>query len=102
MLPSSHEGQPIAVLEAASYGLPAILSDIPAHREIALAGTRYFEVGDIATLKNHLVDFFAGLTLQRLPAKDQARLIAKHDWDDVARQTLAVYRSATLGKNVAT
>jgi len=34
VLPSSHEGQPIAVLEALSYGCPAILSDIPAHRVI--------------------------------------------------------------------
>lgn len=94
VLPSSHEGQPIAVLEAASYGLSAILSDIPAHREIGLAGTRYFEVGDNAALQHHLTDFFGGSALRRLPAQEQARLIAKHDWDDVARQTLAVYLSA--------
>jgi glycosyltransferase involved in cell wall biosynthesis len=99
VLPSSHEGQPIAVLEAASYGLSAILSDIPAHREIGPAGTRYFKVGDIATLEHHLIDFFAEPALRRLPAKDQARLTAKHDWDDVARQTLAVYLTAKPGRN---
>jgi glycosyltransferase involved in cell wall biosynthesis len=99
VLPSSHEGQPIAVLEAASYGLSAILSDIPAHREIGLAETRYFEVGDIAALQHHLTDSFGGSALQRLPAQEQARLIAKHDWDDVARQTLAVYLSARPEQN---
>lgn len=31
---SCYEGLPLAVLEAASYGLPLILSDIPAHRWI--------------------------------------------------------------------
>jgi len=94
VLPSSHEGQPIAVLEAASYGLSAILSDIPAHREIGLAETHYFEVGDTAALERHLAAFFAEPIPRRLPAKEQARLIAKHDWDEVARQTLAVYLSA--------
>ena len=91
VLPSSHEGQPIAVLEAASYGLSAILSDIPAHREIGLAETRYFKVGDVAALAQHLADCFAGPITHGLPAKEQARLIAAHDWDDIAQQTLSIY-----------
>lgn len=94
VLPSSHEGQPIAVLEAASYGLSAILSDIPAHREIGLAETRYFKVGDVAALAQHLADCFAGPSLRRLPAKEQARLIAAHDWNDIAQQTLSIYFAA--------
>jgi glycosyltransferase involved in cell wall biosynthesis len=100
VLPSSHEGQPIAVLEAASYGLSAILSDIPAHREIGLAETRYFEVGDVASLARHLVDFFAESTLRRLPATDQARLIASHDWNDIARRTLEIYCSAIFKRDI--
>ena len=37
VLPSTHEGQPIAVIEALGYGCPVILSDIPAHRELGIA-----------------------------------------------------------------
>jgi glycosyltransferase involved in cell wall biosynthesis len=98
--PSSHEGPPITALEAARYGLPAILSDIPAHREIAVSGTRFFPVGDIASLEQHLTLFFATPAPSRSSADNRLRLVAEHDWDDIARRTLAVYFSAFPGKQL--
>ena len=50
VLPSSHEGQPIAVIEALGYGCPVLLSDIPAHRELGITAGQYFEVGNIGEL----------------------------------------------------
>jgi glycosyltransferase involved in cell wall biosynthesis len=96
-LPSRFEGQPIAVLEAASYGLPMLLSDIQAHREIAHPHARYFAVGDIAALAALLDEVRQAPAAERLDAVQCARLMAKHDWLAIARRTLAVYRDAYSG-----
>lgn len=108
VLPSSHEGQPIAVLEAASYGLPVILSNIPAHREIALSRVRYVEVGDIATLAQHFEETFTAPIVEKLDILERDRILARHDWHTIAQRTLAVYfealsgtRSGELGEDAA-
>ncbi len=97
VLPSGHEGQPIAVLEAASYGLPVILSDIPAHREIAMSRARYFEVGDVAALAGYLAEIFAAPAIEKLNAVERDRLLARHDWHSIAQRTLTVYCGALSG-----
>jgi len=94
VLPSSHEGQPIVVLEAASYGLPTILSDIAAHREFGLAGARYFAVGDTAALANQLAAMFAAPAAENGDPVEQTRILSVHDWRGIAQRTLAVYFDA--------
>lgn len=50
VMPSYHEGHPIALLEALSYGLPALVSDIPANIEIYSEGIQYFNCGNVGDL----------------------------------------------------
>ena len=93
VLPSANEGQPIVLLEAVSYGLPVLLSDIAAHREMAIPRAQYFSVGDVDMLEMYL----AGISTEppeRLAHRDRIRFTAMYDWHQVARQTLEVYVSA--------
>jgi glycosyltransferase involved in cell wall biosynthesis len=94
VLPSSHEGQPIAVIEALGYGCPVILSDIPAHREIGIAAGRFFRPGDTAALAARLRATFRNPPDRALHTADRDRILKRHDWRLIARSTLDVYRAA--------
>lgn len=91
VLPSSHEGLPIALLEALSYGLPSLASDIAGNLEVGLESSCYFPLGDLDALAARLAQ------LEREPVSQEAaagrRLWTKerYDWDRIARQTLSVY-----------
>jgi glycosyltransferase involved in cell wall biosynthesis len=94
VLPSSHEGLPIALLEALSHGLPVIASDIPANLEIGLAGSSYFPLGDTQALAVALQGL--GAESQHDAAREARRswVAQRYDWDRIAAQTLEVYRQA--------
>jgi glycosyltransferase involved in cell wall biosynthesis len=94
VLPSSHEGQPIAALEAISYRCPIIVSDIPAHREIGTSGAEFVRVGDMAALARRL-DARCAAACDRDPGLiEHQRFMESHDWRDIAERTLDVYVSA--------
>lgn len=84
-LPSSHEGLPIALLEAMSYKLPVITSAIPANLEVGLDSSCYHQVGDVDTLAAKL-EAIVNKPLQRIDYD-----MSKYDWDVIARQVADVY-----------
>lgn len=85
VLPSSHEGLPIALLEAMSYHVPVIVSDIPANREIGLNPKVYFKVGDIQELSEKLQQNILNIY------QAQYYNMSKYNWDNIAEQTSAIY-----------
>lgn len=97
VLPSYHEGLPIALLEALSYGLSVLVSDIPANREVDLEARRFFRCGDIMDLKNKMNALLQESVTAAEREKYFALLAQKYDWHHIAEQTIAVYVKALKG-----
>lgn len=91
VLPSSHEGLPIALLEAMSFGVDPLVSDIPAHTEMGLSPGCYFPMGDIHQLAIEL----RRKALQENPdmtaATLRTRVEQEFSWSVVAKKTRLIY-----------
>jgi len=92
VLPSYYEGLPIALLEALSYGLPVLVSDISQHKELPLEEYRYFQKGNVNDLAEKLVELFnVGISEEE---KDKYFSLIRecYNWDKIAEKTLKVYK----------
>ncbi|WP_244494343.1 MULTISPECIES: glycosyltransferase family 4 protein [unclassified Ensifer] len=97
VLPSSHEGMPIALLEAMAYGLPVLASDIVANVELGLASDEYFPLGDVEALASAMTAKLANPPSESEMRARAAHAEAAYSWTSVAEKTVAVY-SALVAK----
>jgi glycosyltransferase involved in cell wall biosynthesis len=91
VLPSSHEGLPIALLEALSYGLPVLVSDIPSNLEVVADADRVFQMGNIAELSTK-IRVLSDLSLSASD-REAVRLncARRYNWTEIAQKTSAAY-----------
>ena len=99
VLPSYYEGLPIALLEALSYGLPVLVSDIPQHHEIPLPEFRYFKVGNIDDLAKKIVELYHIGISEEEKQKYFELLKENYNWDKIAQQVFEVYKSLVSKQN---
>lgn len=92
VMPSYHEGLPIALLEAMSYNLKVAVSNIPANMEVGLESESYFELGNAGQMVAQVNQM-----LERLGPVDYSDVLReKYDWQTIADQTLSVYRLLSI------
>lgn len=86
VLPSLNEGLAISLLEAMSYHIPVLASDIPANKQIDLTKNRFFKSGDeeslIRRLEENLYSDHELINYDMTP----------YDWDQIATLTKSVYK----------
>ncbi len=94
--PSFHEGQPLTVLEAMSYGRAVVASDIAAHQELVDGAGIFFRSGDSDDLAARLREVLRDP--DRIPelgrtARDRVVASGEFDWDHTADETERILSS---------
>lgn len=92
--PSESEGMPIVLLEAMSYALPTVASDIRVHREVLSGVGMFFQNKNVADLRDKMA-FLLNAPEEgvRLGVEARERIRKEYSWEAVTEKTLAVYRS---------
>jgi len=92
VLPSYHEGLPIVLLEAMSYGLSCIVSDIPANRNVTLPDNRHFNPGDVNGMAEKLKIFTSNVFSDKDRDMQIKKIQRDYNWESIAKETIKVYK----------
>jgi glycosyltransferase involved in cell wall biosynthesis len=96
VLPSYYEGLPITLLEAMSYGLSCIVTDIPANRNVRIEDARTFKPGDIEELTRKMNHYLAHPISDNEKKEQIAYIKENFDWPQIAEKTIGVYMSLSV------
>lgn len=99
VLPSYYEGLPIALLEAMSYGLSCVASDIPANRNVGLGEDRFVAPSNIRGLSEKIMQFINTPFTHEQKVRQLKMIADKFDWSKIAEKTLEVYERVRLMGN---
>ena len=93
-LPSLHEGFGLPALEAMGQGTAALLSDIPALREVAGGAACYVAPTDVGGWSDALIGLLGDAARRAAMADPGRARAAEFTWDRCAAATTAVYDEA--------
>jgi glycosyltransferase involved in cell wall biosynthesis len=95
--PSVTEGLSLALLEAMAYGKAVIATDIPENREVFGVYGVTFPVNDVEVLAEKMIAFVQD-PMQAASLGHVARTYVEdnYNWDDIATETLNIYRHHTV------
>lgn len=88
VISSFSEGLPIALLEAMSYDLDVLASDIPANLQVGLPENDYFITGDEEALTHAIIKKLA----EENKRSFSEVLSKRFNWTEIAKDTLNIYQ----------
>jgi glycosyltransferase involved in cell wall biosynthesis len=94
VLPSFLEGLPLTLLEAVSYGLPVVASDIAPHLEVLGAdspGHRIFAAGSEPGLIEAMTAVSGGEAERSGAREARDQVLKRYDWDEAVLSTERIY-----------
>ncbi len=100
VMASETEGMPLALMEAMSYGNCCLTSNIDGCTEVLQGAGVSFPAGHVQALRQKLQQLLDEPKLV-VKCKNAAKEVAKgyDDWDQVAMETINVYKSVMMQKN---
>ncbi len=96
--PSEDEGLSVALLEAMAFGLPVVVSSIPANVELARGGAgAIFENKSVESLKQEMAYYVNRPDeAEKLGQVAKERIETHYSWEAIAQKTLEVYTDAIV------
>lgn len=96
--PSENEGLPITVLQAMSFGRPALVSDIPEHQEVITDGRCWTANASVFSLAKKIIELVQNPAYLEEAGKENLQTVKKnYQWQDIAKRTVAIYESELGG-----
>jgi glycosyltransferase involved in cell wall biosynthesis len=94
VLPSEMEGMSVSLLEAISYGIPILTSDIKENKTIVKKSGFYFKTKNITSLKNKLLFMLKNPVEIEEKALQARQFVSTHlNWNDISKQYYDFYKS---------
>jgi glycosyltransferase involved in cell wall biosynthesis len=92
-LPSEVEGFGIVILEAASCGLPLLLTDIPIFKEVTRGGvgSLFFRKGDEKDLASKIKKIMLSGSLRNKLSKETKDLVSFYSWEKITKEFERIY-----------
>ncbi|MDP3970793.1 MAG: glycosyltransferase family 1 protein [bacterium] len=92
IFPSHYEGFGLPVLEAMSYGIPVITSNVSSLPEVAGKAAELIDPSSLESLKKGIHKVITRKATRTKLAKSGKKQAKKFSWDKCAKQTLKIYK----------
>ncbi len=99
IFPSLYEGFGLPPLEAMSYGLPVVASEVECLKEVCGLAGEYFNPEEVEEMVKKIKFVLNNKTRQEELRQLGFKQIKKYNWDDTVKKHLAIYHACKKNKN---